>query len=89
MGLFNTRINDPYGTQGGKSVQRKAKGKPSKAVKDAGRAEKAINNEQHRAYRAAGNGAARKLRGDGGPMVHDQINEAVIDAEKHVAWWKK
>lgn len=51
--------------------------------------EKALDAEQLRAYKRAGNQAAKNLRGDGGLLAHDQFNEAVIDAEQNVPWWKR
>lgn len=51
--------------------------------------EKDLDVEQHRAYKKAGNQAAENLRGDGGLLVHDMLNEAVIDAEKHVPWYRR
>lgn len=50
--------------------------------------EKAVDIEQHRAYRKAANTAAAKLsRSDA--LVHDMLNEAIIDAEKDVPWWRR
>ena len=51
--------------------------------------ERRVDVLQHQAYRDAGNQAARNLRGDGGPLVHDMLNEAIIDAEQHVSWWRR
>lgn len=43
---------------------------------------------QHKAYRDAGNAAAAKLsRSD--PLIHDMLNEAIIDAEQDVPWWRR
>ena len=49
--------------------------------------ERAVAVEQHRAYRAAGNQAASRLRDD--HMVHDQLTEAVADAERDVPKWRR
>jgi hypothetical protein len=49
--------------------------------------EVAVDVMQHDAYRRAGAQAARRLRGDGGPLPHDQLSEAAADAEKHVPRW--
>lgn len=49
--------------------------------------ERAVDREQHRAYRAAGNQAARAHRD--AHVVHDQLNEAIIDAERDVPWWRR
>lgn len=51
--------------------------------------ERAVDVIQHRAWRLAGNQAANALRGDGGMLVHDQLNEAVIEAEADVPWWRR
>lgn len=56
---------------------------------DRTREEKAVDREQHKAFKDAGNQAAAKLRGDGGSLVHDMINEAVADAERGVSWWRR
>ncbi|HEY5399071.1 MAG TPA: hypothetical protein VIL16_27185 [Trebonia sp.] len=49
--------------------------------------ERAVDREQHRAFRAAGNQAANAH--PDGHMVHDQLSEAVADAEKNVPWWRR
>lgn len=49
--------------------------------------EKAAGRMQHKAYRDAGNQAARAHRDQ--HMVHDQINEAVIESERDVPWWRR
>jgi hypothetical protein len=46
------------------------------------KAERAIGREQRRGYQAAANQAAKSLRGDGGLLVHDQLNEAVADSQR-------
>lgn len=48
--------------------------------------EKAVDREQHRAWRTAGNQAAKAHRDN--HMVHDQLTEAVADAEQHVSFWR-
>ena len=49
--------------------------------------ERAVDREQHRAYRQAGNQAANRHRD--AHVVHDQLNEAIIDAEKNVPWYRR
>ena len=51
--------------------------------------ERRVDVLQHKAYRAAGNQAAKNLRGDGGLLVHDMLNEAIIDTEQNVPWWSR
>lgn len=50
--------------------------------------ERRVDVLQHKAWRDAGNAAAAKLS-DSDPLVHDMINEAIIDAEQHVPWWRR
>jgi len=50
--------------------------------------ERRVDVLQHRAYRDAGNQAARNLP-DSDPLVHDMLNEAIIDAEPDVPWWRR
>lgn len=47
--------------------------------------EVAVDVMQHDAYRRAQHQAGRRHRDE--HVVHDQLNEAVIDAEKHVPRW--
>lgn len=50
--------------------------------------EREVARMQHKAYRDAGNAAAAKLsRSD--PLIHDMLNEAIIDAEQDVPWWRR
>ena len=50
--------------------------------------ERRVDVLQHKAYRDAGNAASRKLPGSDA-LVHDMLNEAIIDAEQHVSWWRR
>jgi hypothetical protein len=50
--------------------------------------ERQVDVLQHKAWKDAGNAAASKLsRSD--PLVHDMLNEAIIDAEQNVPWWRR
>jgi len=49
------------------------------------RDEQRADNNRHRALKKAGEAAARKHPDK--HVVHDQINEAIIENEKHVSWW--
>ena len=51
--------------------------------------EREVDRLQHKGYKAAGNQAAKNLRGDGGLLAHDMFNEAIVDAEKDVPWWRR
>ena len=50
--------------------------------------ERRVDVLQHKAYKDAGNQAASRLP-DSDPLVHDMLNEAVIEAEPHVPWWRR
>jgi hypothetical protein len=49
--------------------------------------ERAVDREQHRAFKAAGNQAARAHRD--AHVVHDQLSEAVADTERNVPWYRR
>jgi hypothetical protein len=51
--------------------------------------EVAVDVMQHDAYRRANNQTGRKLPGSdpASTLVNDMVNEAVVDAEKHVPRW--
>lgn len=51
--------------------------------------EVAVDVMQHDAYRRANNQTGRNLPGSdrASTLVNDMVNEAVIDAEKHVPRW--
>jgi len=49
--------------------------------------EKAVDVMQHQAYHAASNQAARNLRSE--CIATHQLNEAVIETEQRVPWWRR
>lgn len=50
-------------------------------------AEKAVNVEQHRAWRAAGNNSRKHFRDENDAT--NLINAEVIAAEQNVPWWRR
>lgn len=50
--------------------------------------ERRVDVLQHKAYKDAGNATARKLS-DSDPLVHEMLNEAIIDTEQNVPWWRR
>ena len=50
--------------------------------------EREVDRLQHKGYKDAGNQAAKKLS-NSDPLVHDMLNEAIIDAEANVPWWRR
>ena len=49
------------------------------------REEQKADNNRHRALKKAANNTARKYRDE--TWVHGQLNDAIIENEKHVSWW--
>jgi len=51
------------------------------------KAEREADLKHYKALRRAAEQAARNHRDE--HMVHHQINEAVVEAEKNVSWWRR
>jgi hypothetical protein len=56
-------------------------------VQQALKAERKADIERHNALKKAGEAAARKHRDE--TWVHRQINDALIENEKNLPWWRR